>query len=112
MKDKLLYKEFIGTVHFAAEDEVFFGQIEGINDLVTFEAQDVKALKRAFTEAVDDYIDICKLAGKNPQRSFKGSFNVRISPELHSRVFAQATIEGKSLNQFVQSALEQVVADS
>ena len=45
MKDKLVYKEFIGTVHFSAEDEVFYGQIEGINDLVTFEAEDVKNLK-------------------------------------------------------------------
>lgn len=109
MKDKLIYKEFIGTVHFSAEDEVFYGQIEGINDLVTFEGEDVKTLKQSFAEAVDNYIEICKEEGKDPQKSFKGSFNVRISPELHSKIFERATLEGKSLNQFVQSALEKMI---
>ena len=45
MKDVLTYKDFIGSVHFSSEDSVFFGRIEGINDLVTFEGvwQSLKA---------------------------------------------------------------------
>jgi hypothetical protein len=35
MKDKLHYKDFIGSVHFSEEDAVFYGKIEGINDLVS-----------------------------------------------------------------------------
>jgi len=79
MKDKLIYKEFMASVHYSDIDETFFGQIEGINDLVTFEGQTVKALKAAFEESVDDYIDLCKETGKQPLKSFKGSFNKNLT---------------------------------
>ena len=110
MIDKIIYKDFIATIHYSTIDEVFFGKIEGINDLVTFEGENVKDLKKAFEEAVDDYIELCKEVGKEPKKSFKGSFNIRISPELHVKAFEKALIEGKSLNQFVQQAIEKEVS--
>ena len=39
---------FIGSVHFNASDRIFFGKIEGINDLVTFEGSTVNELEDAF----------------------------------------------------------------
>lgn len=54
MKDILQYKDFIGSVHFNAADEIFFGKIEGIDDLVSFEGNTVSELKQAFEEAVND----------------------------------------------------------
>ena len=110
MTDKLVYKDFIGTVHFSTKDSVFFGKLEGINDLVTFEGETVKALKTAFEESVNDYIELCKEVGKDPLKSFKGSFNVRITPELHSKAFTKASLKGESLNQFVQEAIRKEVA--
>lgn len=59
MSDKLKYKHFTGSVEFSADDEVFFGKIEGINDLVMFEGTSVNELKSAFEEAVEDYIELC-----------------------------------------------------
>lgn len=109
MIDRIKYKEFIGSVHFSADDDIFFGKIEGVNDLVTFEGNTVKQLKKAFKEAVEDYIDLCKQTGKEIFKSFKGSFNVRINPELHSLAFEKAVLEGKTLNQFVQDAIEHKV---
>jgi predicted HicB family RNase H-like nuclease len=53
MKDVMHYKDFIGSVHFNADDEIFYGKIEGINDLVTFEGESVKKLKKAFEEAIE-----------------------------------------------------------
>jgi predicted HicB family RNase H-like nuclease len=106
MKDVLTYKEYIGSVHFSAEDEVFYGKLEGIDDLATFEAKDVAGLKKAFEETVDDYIELCSQSGKKAEKSYKGSFNVRISPELHRSVKRRATQLGISLNQFVLAALE------
>ena len=106
MKDVLTYKGFIGSVHFRAEDKVFHGKIEGIDDLVTFEGQSVDELLKAFHEEVDDYIKICKEIGKEPTRSYKGSFNVRISPETHRKIVEKATRMGLSLNQLVQKAIE------
>jgi len=106
MKDVLSYKDYIGSVHFNAEDEVFFGKIEGIDDLVSFEGKSVEELKRAFEESVEDYTSLCKENSKEIEKSYKGSFNVRIAPELHRKAKRTATLLGISLNQFIQKAVE------
>ena len=110
MTDKLIFKDFIGTVHFSTKDSVFYGKIEGINDLVTFEGETVDELKMAFEDSVKDYIELCKEVDKEPLKSFKGSFNVRIDPKLHSKAFKVASMNGKSLNQFVSEAIRKEVA--
>lgn len=106
MIDRLVYKNFIGSVHFSAKDETFFGKLEGINDLVTFEGSSVRELKKSFKEAIEDYIALCEQKGIPTNKTFKGSFNVRIDPKLHELAFYRATKEGISLNQFVQTALK------
>ena len=106
MIDRLIHEDFIGSVHFSAADETFFGKIEGINDLVTFEGTTVKELKKSFIEAVNDYKALCKQTGADTFKSFKGSFNVRIKPALHKLAYQNAIKQGISLNQFVQVALE------
>ena len=110
MTDNLLiYKGFYGSVEYSATDDCFFGKIIGISDLVTFEGISVENLKKAFKEAVDDYLIICKEAGKEPHKSYKGSFNIRISPELHREAAVLAYREGISLNAFVERAIFDVV---
>ena len=110
MKDVLTYKNFVGSVHFSAEDKVFHGKIEGISDLIMFEGQSVNELIKAFHEAVNDYLELCREAGKEPERPFRGSFNVRIPPDFHSMVVKKATMMGVSMNQLVREALEEKVA--
>ena len=109
MKDILQYKDFIGSVHFNADDEIFFGKIEGVDDLVSFEGSSVSELKQAFEEAVYDYIILCKDNGKKIEKSYKGSFNVRIAPELHKKAKMLSVMQGISLNQFIQKAVEHEV---
>jgi predicted HicB family RNase H-like nuclease len=111
-KDVLRYKDFIGSVHFSAGDECFFGKIEGIDDLVTFEGRDVLELKRSFHEAVEDYIGLCRQAGKPVHKSCKGSFNVRMTAELHQKAARKSALLGISLNQLVQRAVEKEVRES
>jgi predicted HicB family RNase H-like nuclease len=106
MKDVLTYKGFIGSVHFDAEAGVFFGKVEGVRDLVTFEGKDVDELTSAFRGAVEDYLVLCSEAGKEPMKSFKGSFNVRIPPSLHVKAAIRAAERKISLNQFVKEAIE------
>jgi predicted HicB family RNase H-like nuclease len=106
MKNTITYKNFIGSISFSSEDEVFHGKIEGIDDLVTFEGTTVEELKNAFYEAVDDYLETCAEIGKKPEKSYKGTFNIRIKPELHQKIARKALIKGYSLNQFVEKALE------
>lgn len=105
MKDVMFYKDYIGSVHYSTEDEVFYGELEGINDSISYEGTSVTELKAAFEEAVEDYLELCKLNGKEPEKVYKGSFNVRIKPELHKKAAQMAVIEGKSLNQYVEEAI-------
>jgi predicted HicB family RNase H-like nuclease len=106
MTDNMLkYKDFYGSVEYSAADECFFGKIIGSADLVTFEGESVGNLKKAFKEAVEDYLILCKETGKEPQKSYKGSFNIRISPELHKEAAVVASREGISLNAFVERAI-------
>lgn len=111
MRDLLEYKGYLGSVHFDSDDEVFYGKIEGIEDLVSFEGKSVSEIKKAFIESVIDYLDLCNKAGKDPEKSFKGSFNVRIPTDLHRRAYRKSLIEGISLNQFVQKAIEKEIKE-
>lgn len=52
MNDILEYKSYNAEIHFSAEDEVFYGKILGINDLVNFEGISIQELKESFHEAV------------------------------------------------------------
>ena len=106
MTDNMLkYKNFYGSVEYSAADECFFGKIIGTSDLITFEGNSVDSLKKAFAEAVEEYLCLCREAGKEPQKSYKGSFNIRISPELHKTAAAIANSEGISLNAFVERSI-------
>ena len=105
MTDILEYKNYFATVHFDADDEVFHGKIIGINDLVSFEGTTVKDLKIAFHEAVEDYLETCKELGKEPEKAYKGSFNVRIPSELHREAARMASLNNVSLNDFIRQAL-------
>ena len=109
MKNVLKHKEFIGSVEFSAADELFFGKITGIDDLVSFEGESVKELKTAFVEAVENYIELCKSQNKDPFKSYKGTLNVRIGPELHKQAAEQATLQGITLNKYIQKAIAREV---
>lgn len=106
MSNYLKYKEYLGTVEYSTEDEVFNGKLFGINDLVTFEGASVKEIKDAFEEAVEDYISTCTVKNKKPEKTFKGSFNVRVPVELHKNAAFVAVQNNISLNDFVKSAIE------
>jgi predicted HicB family RNase H-like nuclease len=84
------YKSYIGSVHFEADDEIFFGKIEAINDLIMFEGQSVQEPKKAFHDAVDDYLATCKKMGQEPNKTVKGSFNVRIGRKLRVKAYRAA----------------------
>src|ERR1700761_3569298 len=106
MSDLLTYKGFFGSARYSAADEVFYGKLEGIDDLVNYEGSSVKELMKAFHEAVDDYLETCKEIGKEPNKTYKGSFNVRIPAELHRDAAIYAASKGISLNDFVRTAIQ------
>ena len=107
MIDVLNYKGFIGSVRFSAQDDVFFGKVEGVNDLITFEGNTVKDLKDAFVYVIDEHIKDCESENIPVEKSYKGSFNIRLTPDLHRRAAIMAKAQGSTLNSFVKKAIEQ-----
>ncbi len=105
----LTYKDFVGSFNYIEEEEMLYGKLQGISDLVTFQGTSITEVKNAFIEAVDDYIELCKEVNKDPFKSFKGTFNIRISPALHRQATLKASRHNLNLNQFVQKAIEQAV---
>jgi len=102
----LEYNDFIGSVNFSEDDDVFFGKIEGVNALVTFEGQSVAELKEAFKEAVTDYIGLCQAKGIKAQKTYTGVLNVRLTPEIHRRAAVIAKKSGTTLNSLIKKAVE------
>jgi predicted HicB family RNase H-like nuclease len=102
----LTHRGFIGSVHFSAEDDIFFGKVEGINDLITFEGNSVQELKDAFRYVVDAHIEDCERENIPAEKSYKGSFNLRITPDLHRRAAIAAKAHNSTLNAFVRQAIE------
>jgi predicted HicB family RNase H-like nuclease len=105
------HKGYLGSVEFDENERVFYGRLEFIRALVSYEGNDAEGLIRAFHEAVDDYLALCREQGTKPETPLKGSFNVRTGPELHRRAVIAASRAGMSLNSFVARALEAAVAD-
>lgn len=110
MNNIIEYKGYIGSVEFSEQDALLFGKVMGIRALVSYEGTTVQELIDDFHTAVDDYIQLCESEGKEPEKSYKGSFNVRISPELHRRAAIYATTHQTTLNRVVERALDQYVS--
>ena len=112
MNNILRYKGYCTKIEFDSEDCILYGKIEGINDFVDFFCESVNEIKSEFEKAVDDYIEFCGENGKEPEKPFKGSFNVRVSQEVHREAFIIANLQNKKLNQFVTEAIEEKIARS
>ena len=105
----MTYKGYIGSVNYSDKDQVFFGKIEGINGLVNFEGESVKELTEAFHEAVDDYLAYCQDEGIEPNKSYTGVLNVRLTPAIHRQIAMLALQAGLSINAYIKEALEEKV---
>jgi predicted HicB family RNase H-like nuclease len=105
----MTYKGYIGSVAFSEKDNVFFGKIEGINGLVNFEGESVTELTEAFHEAVDDYLAYCEDEGIEPDKSYSGVLNVRLTPAIHRQIAILARQAGLTLNAYIKDALEKKV---
>lgn len=101
----LQHRDYQGEVKFDGESLVI--RILHIDDFITTQVDRASDAQAAFAELVDDYIETCAEVGKQPNKPFKGSFNVRMSPALHRRAAFAAAARGETLNSFVVTAIEE-----
>lgn len=97
----LNYKGYQGRVEFSAEDNCLFGKVLGIRSLLTFEGENAEEIRDDFEGCIDEYLEMCKEHGIEPETPFRGSFNVRVSPEIHRELVLRAMNEGISMNALV-----------
>ncbi len=112
MNNTMQYKNYVGSVEFSEEDGLFFGKVQGIRALISYEGENAADLVRDFHGAVDDYLALCEAEGTEPELAFKGSFNVRINPELHRQLAIIAATQNRSLNSCAEEALKLFAASA
>lgn len=106
--NNLKYKGYIGSIEYSEDDNCLFGKVLGLNKvLIAYEGNTVQELKDDFIAGVEQYLADCKESGTVPQKSFTGTFNVRVPAEIHGKAVLKAKDEGISLNAFVRSAIEE-----
>ena len=97
------HKGYQASVEF--EDGTLFIKILHISDLVIGECDSAAAVQATAEALIEEYIETCKELGREPQVPFKGSFNVRMTPEVHRRVAMAAAGDGMTLNAYVNAAV-------
>lgn len=106
------YQGYIGKVEFDEAAGIIHGEVINTRDVITFQGDSVAAVKQAFHESVDDYLEFCQSRGESPDKPFSGQFVTRIPPDLHRLVNLAAVLSGKSLNAWVTEQLEGAVSRS
>ena len=110
MNNVMEYKGYVGSVEFSEEDALFFGKVQGIRSLVSYEGTNAKDLISDFHNAVDDYLAICAERNEAPEVAYKGSLNVRLGSETHKQAAIYAFSHQQSLNSFIEEAVKEKLA--
>ncbi len=109
----LKYKGYTGSVDYSEEDNCLYGKVLGMNkDTITYEGQDVNELRQDFEGAIDDYLASCKARGRKPRVPYSGNLNIRITPEIHSKIAMMAMQAGTTINGFIRDTLANVTGVS
>ena len=82
MSSVMKYKDYIGSVEFSEEDQLFYGKVLGIHSLISYEGESAKELIQDFHEAVDDYLELCVEKRIEPEKAYryKGVHAISINP--------------------------------
>ncbi len=110
MSKALTYKGYSARVEFDAEDRIFVGRIAGVRDIVSFHAETVSALEKAFKESVNDYLRACEELGQSPNKTVSGNLMLRVPTDVHAKAIEAAELAGLSLNAWAADVLRQAAA--
>ena len=112
MSSLMEYRDYCGTVEYSSADNLLHGKVLGIRGLISYEGDSLQTLKEDFQGAIDEYLESCVADGTEPQKPYRGSFNVRLSPELHRSLAVYAINNGQSLNSTVEEAIRSYLGKS
>ncbi|GHT10331.1 antitoxin HicB [Bacteroidia bacterium] len=105
--DKLEYKGYYGSIEYSKEDNCLFGKVIGIpKNLISYEGETAAELYEDFKEVIDYYLNSCDSKGIKPHKSYSGTLNLRMPPEIHCRIAMIAEKKGTSINSFIINSIE------
>ncbi len=110
--DMMKYKGYRATIAYDENDKIFVGEVFGITDSLSFSGISISELEESFHNRINNYIDLCAQLGKEPEKEFSGSFNVRITPALHKEASVYAAENRMTLNQVVSKAVEEFLRNN
>lgn len=111
MSNELEHRGYKGSVEYNSEDRILFGKVLFIDSLLMYHGATVDEIEAAFRETVDSYLQHCEATGKQPNKPYSGSFNVRVGAERHRAAAQLAYRKGCSLNEVVCQALDGCLAN-
>ena len=56
----MTYKGYVGSVEFSDADGVFFGKVQGVRSLISYEGETREALQADCRKEIDAYLDLCQ----------------------------------------------------
>lgn len=107
MNNLLEYGGYHARIELDSEEMIFVGTVFGINDSLSFHGTSIEELREHFKECIDDYLLLCSQIGKEPEKEFRGSFNIRIDPELHKEIAYSAFKNNRSMNKEIEIAVSE-----
>ena len=109
MSNLLSYKNYNGTVEYSKEDNCLYGKVVGLKSHLSYAGDSIRELEADFQKVLDEYLKDCEELAAQPEQPYKGTFNVRISSDLHRAIAIYAIEHDKSLNAAVEEAIQRMV---
>ena len=100
------YQGFHAKIEYDGERNLIVGRLLDTRSDLTFETAQVREVDPLFHKTLDDYLNQCKISGVDPHKSYNGSFNLRIPPDLMEELCSTASKRGITINRLVNLAVE------
>lgn len=100
------YKGYVGRVEFDPDTDLLHGEVIGTRDVITLEGRSVDEIRQAFQDSIEDYLELCRERGEEPDPPYSGELVLRLDPELYRRLSELAGASGKPLDAWITERLQ------
>lgn len=104
--DYLTHRGYIGSINISLSDDVLYGKLMFIEDLIIYEARTIPDIKLNFINTIDDYLKSCQLLGRKPNKTTNGFLHLNINNTLYNRLIKAANKNNICVNDYIKKAIE------
>jgi predicted HicB family RNase H-like nuclease len=102
------YKGYEAIVTYDEDAKILHGEVIGLKDVVTFQADCGDDVEKEFKRSVDEYLKFCAEIERQPEKPYSGKFLLRMEPALQARIAVRAKTLQVSENKLINQELEKV----